>query len=95
MKHRNLHEHGSTTDVRSAVRQDYERDSGRVNLWDLLAAGALYWLIRDWPTDRSAAALILLVAFSAGLRTFIDQSNRNWWLHRVNWDEQVRQEMPR
>ncbi|MGK6324652.1 hypothetical protein ACMGDM_16425 [Sphingomonas sp. DT-51] len=41
MKHRNLHEHGSTANVRSVVMKDYERDSGRVNLWDLLAAGAL------------------------------------------------------
>ncbi len=95
MPHVNLHEHGSMTEVRSAVARDYKRDSGRVQLWDVITVAALYWLVRDWPADKMTAAFALAAAATTALRTFIDQSNRNWWLHRINWEEQAMRETDR
>ncbi len=86
--HVSLFSKGATTEeVRSALRRDYRSDSLKVRLLDLLFVGSLLFLARNQPLENLVA--VLLAAFSAltAVRIFIDQSARNFFLHRLDWED--------
>lgn len=93
MAHRNLHHlGGGPEEVSTSIRADYKRDEKWVHISDLVIAVGLYWLVRNWEVPDGAALFAVVFGGMTGLRVFIDQSNRNWWLHRVNYDAEVQRE---
>lgn len=93
MQHNNLHAWAnSTAEVRDALKRDYERDHKRLTWADVAVGAGLGWLVRSWAWPDIVAAYVVVLGAVSSLRLFIDQSNRNWWLHRVNWDSAVREE---
>ncbi|MBD8549007.1 hypothetical protein [Sphingomonas sp. CFBP 8760] len=93
-EHRNLHVYGGQTKlVRESIQADYKRDTRQGHIMDLMGLAALLYLMRSWDWPDRFAALAAVMLLLGGLRTFIDNSNRNWWLHRLNYDEQERYEL--
>ena len=93
MDHRNLHYiGGGTQEVADSVRRDYKRDSKWVQINDVFLAIGILWLVRHWEYLDGLALFVAVFTGITGLRMFIDQSNRNFWLHSVNFDSERRRE---
>jgi 2-methylcitrate dehydratase PrpD len=90
VEHRNLHEWGhSAAEVGASMRKDYKRDHRTLTFYDVAGAACLAFVLRSWQVSEIAAALGCYIFTVSALRLFVDQSNRNWFLHRVNWDAQI------
>lgn len=86
--HTNLFSRGhSKSDVRMAMSEDQKQGSRMVKLFDLVLGVCLLVLVRDLPTIDAIAVFVGVVAALSGLRYFVDQSVRNFYLHRLDWDE--------
>lgn len=85
-EHKNLFQfHRGPTEVYKSLQRDYASNSRELKFWDLLAVGCMLWLTRDLPTWDWLAALGLYAAAATGLRTFLDNSNRNFLMHHLDW----------
>lgn len=83
--HINLHHDGDKEDVYKALQRDYSNDAKRLATWDwvivLCAAGAaLVSHHYDWLWLFAA-----IYALNAKIVVFIDNSNRNWAMHLIDW----------
>ncbi|MCZ8283593.1 MAG: hypothetical protein O9286_15320 [Aquidulcibacter sp.] len=85
--HKNLFEGGhSRAEIKMGLLNDQKRDGRRLWLLDLMLVVCVVYLIRDFPDwDRTAVILAVLAAVM-GMRNFIDQSVRNFYLHRLDWE---------
>ena len=83
-EHVNLFSYGDEHEVYAGLQRDYKRDGRQAQIMDLVATGAVVWLTRTWQPVDIFAAVALFWAFSAGTRTFIDNSNRNFFLHAAD-----------
>lgn len=91
--HTNLFSNGhTTTEVYAAMRKHQKRDQTIVAIADLGLMASIWMSTRASGGDR--LIWFLLIAFCAmiALRYFIDMSNRNSFLHRLDWDEAKRRE---
>lgn len=85
--HVNLFSNGhSRREIHKALREHYERDSRILFVIDAVLGGSVLYLIRNLPTDQAIAIAVAIGATVTGLRYFIDQSNRNFYLHRLDWE---------
>ena len=86
--HTNLFANGHTTsEVYEALVKHQKRDQTIVMIADLGLAASIWMTTRTSGQDR--VIWLVLIAFTGmtALRYFIDMSNRNSLLHRLDWDE--------
>ncbi len=84
----------SRGEVREGMKGHQRRDRTIVTVLDLFAAGCLIYLLRDWAALDKTAALVGAAALLIGLRYFIDMSNRNFYLHRLDWEDETSEDIP-
>jgi len=85
--HTNLFSQGhSRQEVRAALSEHQKRDGRIIQVLDLVWAACLFYLVRKLPPPEIAAALVGAFAAISGLRYFVDQSVRNFYLHRLDWE---------
>ena len=90
--HVNLFSQGhSRREVKDALNRHQKRDSGVLRALDFALALSVLYLVRNLPRfDAVAIGVAIGVAIFAGvsgLRYFIDQSVRNFYLHRLDWED--------
>lgn len=86
--HNNLFERGhSRAEVKMGLLKDQKRDGTRLWLLDLVLVVCVLYLIRSFPDWDRAAILGAVLAAVMGMRNFIDQSVRNFYLHRLDWED--------
>ena len=86
--HTNLFSYGHTrSEVKEGMNAHQKRDSKVINVLDLVLGICLIYLVRNQaPLDAAAIVIGAFVALS-GMRYFVDQSVRNYYLHRLDWDD--------
>lgn len=89
-QHINLFLHGNKQEVYAALQRDYDRDTWRHAFWHVVfvcsAVGAAsYANHNDWLWLFAG-----MYALERALSRFIDNSNRNWTLHLIDWLEHTR-----
>ncbi|MCC2979053.1 hypothetical protein [Sphingomonas sp. IC4-52] len=82
----------STDEVRKAIGQHFQRDAKTVGVLDLLTLGAVLVLTRHMEIIDRVAVWVAVFSILKGLRLFMDQVLRNWYLHRLDWDDAVQRE---
>jgi hypothetical protein len=94
--HNNLFGQGhSRREVKDALIEHQKRDSRTVQLLDYLVAGCALYLVRNQPYLDAAAIVIGFFAASSSIRYFVDQSIRNFYLHRLDWEESLPDDLNR
>jgi hypothetical protein len=87
LEHKNLFAFGDKTEVYAALQRDYNRDTYIHQLWHFVLLGAAvgaglfsnHW---DWLW-----LFVALYAVERALSRYIDNSNRNWAMHVIDWIE--------
>jgi len=87
LKHVNLFQHGDKKGVYAAFQRDLDRDTWIQLWWHLVlvacAAGAAVVSGReDWLWLFGG-----LYAIERGISCYVDNSNRNWLMHAIDWQE--------
>lgn len=72
-------------EVYAALQRDTKRDIGVRQALNMIFLAAVAYLSRHLPGLDQAAALIGSWAGIAGVQRFIDESNRNFWMHQIDW----------
>lgn len=86
--HTNLFVHGhSREEVKSAMEEHQRRDSRTLRLIDLSLGGTLLVLVRDMEPLDAIALFVAALCGLSGLQYFVDQSVRNFYLHRLDWEQ--------
>jgi hypothetical protein len=90
LEHKNLFAYGEKMDVYAALQRDYGRDTWVHFFWRLVfigsaigaafASGRFEWL---WLFAG-------LYAVERSIACYIDNSNRNWAMHIIDWIENSR-----
>lgn len=84
--HTNMFSHGATQDeVYAALQEDEANDSKTIRFMDIVLVVATIYLVRDLPTWDLVAVLAIAFAGMRRLFFFIDQSNRNFLMHMLDW----------
>lgn len=84
--HTNMFAYGADEkDVYTALERDTARGSKSITVMDLILAVAALYLVRDLPTWDKVAALVFAFVAMRRLYFFIDQSNRNFFMHWLDW----------
>jgi len=88
LTHTNLFDHGhSKSEVKKALNQHQKRDSGTLKGLDFVFGICLIYLVRNQPMWDAVAIVIVAFTGMSGMRYFVDQSVRNFYLHRLDWDD--------
>ncbi len=90
LAHKNLFQFGSSSEVYSALQKDYNRDTWIVGLWEIvLIVCAIGGIVAsnhaDWLWIFGG-----LIATERAIIRFVDNSNRNWAMHVIDWMEAKR-----
>ena len=86
--HTNMFSYGHTrSEVKEGMNAHQKRDSKVLNVLDLVLGICLLYLVRSQAPLDAAAIIIGATAALSGMRYFIDQSVRNFYLHRLDWDD--------
>lgn len=86
--HTNLFRFGhSKREIKEALNQHQKRDSGILRLLDFVFVVCVLYLARNQPMWDAAAITVAAIAGVSGVRYFVDQSVRNFYLHRLDWDD--------
>lgn len=86
--HENLFKSGhSRLEVREAQLQHQKRDHTKMVVLDSILAVCALFLVRNLEFWDACAAYVGLSAFVFGLRYFVDMSARNFYLHRLDWED--------
>jgi len=85
--HNNLFGFGHTPDeVYQSIVKDAGRDSKIIRFSDAVAIFCLFGALGDWWGKADLFWIGLFVSAAYAMRVFIDQSNRNFFLHRLDWE---------
>jgi hypothetical protein len=87
LEHKNLFQYGEASEVYAALQRDFNRDTWIQAFWRLvLAACAVGAAILsnhiDWLWIFGG-----LFATERAIAAFVDNSNRNWIMHVIDWME--------
>lgn len=86
--HNNMFQHGHTRqEVRQALNNDHKRSHKYLQILDVIFSLCLLFLVRHLPTWDIVAVMVAATTGVSGMRYFIDQSVRNFYLHRLDWEE--------
>lgn len=85
--HTNLFGFGhSRREVKEALSQHQKRDSGILKGLDFVFGICVLYLVRNQPIWDAVAIMVAAIVGLSGMRYFIDQSVRNFYLHRLDWE---------
>ena len=85
--HRNLFSNGhTTTEVYEAMLKHQKRDKWIVVIADLGLLTGLWMATNVSGHDRFVWLALIAICGMTALRYFIDMSNRNHFLHRLDWE---------
>ena len=76
---------GDRHEVYEALQRDYKRDHRQTQIMDVILVVAVLYLARHlqgWDVFAVVAATFVLLS---RLNTFIDNSNRNFFMHTIDW----------
>jgi len=82
--HDNLYAYGDDDEIYKALQRDYKRDAKQTTLFDTLAAAVGVMAVADIAEMRGWWLFIAATLALSAHRTFIDNSNRNWYMHRLD-----------
>lgn len=86
--HVNMFSYGhSRSEVREGLNQHQKRDGRILSTLDIVFGLCLLFLVRHLSADNAAAIVVGAIAGISAMRYFVDQSVRNFFLHRLDWDE--------
>ena len=88
--HKNLFGYGDKTEVYAAFQRDFNRDTWRQSFWHLVLVGAGIGAAvladhKDWLW-----LFLGIYAAERAIARFVDNSNRNWAMHVIDWIESGR-----
>ncbi|MCL6682481.1 hypothetical protein [Sphingomonas alba] len=83
--HKNLFAYADRQGVYEALQRDYKRDHRQIQVMDLVVFAAVAFLARHLSGWDYAAVVIGTVVLMTRLNTFIDNSNRNFFMHMIDW----------
>ena len=85
--HTNLFGYGhSRREVKNALNDHQKRDSRILTVLDVVLGGCVLYLVRNLPHPDVVAIAMAVLAGVTGMRYFVDQSVRNFYLHRLDWE---------
>ncbi|MDB5690777.1 MAG: hypothetical protein JWL91_2653 [Sphingomonas bacterium] len=76
----------SRREVKDALNQHQKRDRTALSVLDTIFVLCILYLVRAQPRLDAMAIVVAAIAGLSGMRYFIDQSVRNFHLHRLDWD---------
>ena len=85
--HHNLFASGDEQEVYAGLVRDTKRDGRMIGYMDLVLIGAALYLARHLPVWDFAAVFAVAFVGMQRLNYFIDQSNRNFFMHMLDWQE--------
>lgn len=86
--HRNLFIFGnSRREIKDALNEHQKRDSRILGALDIAFALCVAYLVRNQPTFDAIAIVGASYTGVVGMRYFVDQSVRNFYLHRLDWED--------
>jgi hypothetical protein len=90
LKHTNLFHDHDKSEVYAALQRDLNRDSWYQAFWNAVIVGCAVGAAEiskhsDWLWIFAA-----IYAAERSLSWFIDNSNRNWFMHAIDWHESDR-----
>lgn len=85
--HMNLYHHAERKDVYATMQKDFNQDTWLQSWWHAVFVGCTFGATvvsdhLDWLWIFGG-----LYALERAIVRFIDNSNRNWFLHAVDWQE--------
>ena len=83
--HENLFAYGDVREVYEGLQRDYKRDVRQIQIMDAVGVVAVVYLARHLSGWDYVAAIVLFVIVLGRLNTFIDNSNRNFMMHMIDW----------
>ncbi len=72
-------------EVYAALLRDTKRDVRVRQALNLIFIGAVLYLTRHLPGLDRLAAIVAVSSALSGVQYFIDESNRNFWMHQIDW----------
>ncbi len=89
--HTNMFSYGhSRKEVKKALNEHQTRDSKILKVFDIALILSVGYLIRDFSHLDKLAIIVAVFSAVSGMRYFVDQSVRNFYLHRLDWEEAER-----
>src|SRR5688572_4853574 len=90
LEHKNLHAYGDKADVYAALQRDFDRDTWVQLSWHIVLGGAALGAVfiagqKDWLWLFAG-----IYAAERALARYMDNSNRNWAMHVIDWIESTR-----
>lgn len=87
LQHKNLLHFGNSSEVYASLQEDYNRDTLLQSLWQMVLFGcavgaAVFSNHADWLWLFGG-----LYAIERAIARFVDNSNRNWAMHMIDWIE--------
>lgn len=76
----------SRGEVIDQVKQDYKHDSRSMKVIDFVFCACLFYLVHNHPPLDALAIVGAAGAGITGMRVFVDQTARNFYLHRIDWE---------
>lgn len=88
--HDNLFQYGDKADVYAALQRDCDRDAWRHLGWHAIFLGAAVGASQFADHPDWLWLFLGMFALKCALARFIDNSNRNWTMHLIDWLENER-----
>lgn len=89
--HNNLFRNGhSKREVRQALKDHYVRDSKIIQVSDAVTGFSVGYIAHQQSALVGVAVFAGVFSALISLRLFIDQSNRNHFLHRLDWEDALK-----
>jgi hypothetical protein len=87
LEHKNLFNYGDKKEVYAALQRDFDRDTWIQLWWRLALVGCALGAVfisghMDWLWIFGG-----LFVIDRSISIFVDNSNRNWLMHAIDWKE--------
>jgi len=83
LEHVNLFHHGDKKEVYAAFQRDLDRDTWVQLSWRLVLLGCAVGA----AVVSGHADWLWLFAIERSISKYVDNSNRNWLMHAIDWQE--------
>ena len=87
LEHKNLFAYGDKTDVYAALQRDYDRDTWVVAFWRVVFIGTAIGAISIAGHSDWLWLFAGLFTIEQSICRYVDNSNRNWAMHVIDWIE--------
>jgi hypothetical protein len=83
--HNNLFTHGDRRAVYESLQRDCKRDHRQCQIMDVALFATVAFLARHLSGWDFAAVVVATVVVISRINTFVDNSNRNFLMHMIDW----------